>query len=145
MHWWPLKGLSCLLWLCANSLLQGYIFLPTRKIPPTTKVLCFCWLFCGHLSFIKVIYVFFIPFLFLLFPLFPSFFHEVLLQILACFSVWTKILFPPGGGVARIYIPLKKYDRKEVAVYLSIIYTGSHWNQREMQEFFWKKDDRYDK
>ena len=38
--------------------------------------------------------------LFLLFPLFPSFFQ--VLQILPCFSIWTKIP-PPGGDGQNIY------------------------------------------
>ena len=43
-------------------------------------------------------------FLFFFFPLFPSFFHEVLLQILPCFSLWTKIVSPPPGGGNGQYI-----------------------------------------
>ena len=45
---------------------------------------------------------FFFSFLFPSFPpLFPTFFHEVLLQILPCFSIWTKI--SPGGNGQNIY------------------------------------------
>ena len=44
-------------------------------------------------------------FFFLPFPLFPSFFHEVLVQILPCFSIWTKITPPQGGGDGQKIYP----------------------------------------
>merc|ERR1711860_407770 len=51
------------------------------------------------LSFVSFSFFFFFS------PLFPSFFHEVLLQILPCFSFWTKN-FPPRGGEWPEYISL---------------------------------------
>merc|ERR1711860_5114 len=63
--------------------------------------------------FFFFLFLFFL-FLFSLFffsPLFPSFFHEVLLQILPCFSFWTKNF--GGGEMARIYIPEEKRKRKK--------------------------------
>ena len=49
-------------------------------------------------------------FFFFFSSLFP-FFHEILLQILPCFSILTKFSLPPGGGMARIYIPVVLVSR----------------------------------
>ena len=57
-----------------------------------------------HLSFTKVFNMCSLFF----FPLFPSFF-QVLLKILPCVSIWTKIFHPPGGrGKWQEYISLKQ-------------------------------------
>ena len=81
---------------------------PEKSPPPPSKIPSG---FCGHLSFIKVFNVCFITlFFFLLSPPFP--FFLVFLQIIPCFSLWTK--FPPrpgeGGGKWPEYISLRDLE-----------------------------------
>ena len=66
------------------------------------------------MCFITLFFVFF-------FPPFSFPFFKVLLQILPCFTIWTKI--PPRGGIFKIYIPellSRKYSRRNGTTMLYI-------------------------
>ena len=67
---------------------------PEKYFPPPLK---FFPVFVDFLRSWRYFNVCFMTFFFLL--LFPSFFHEVLLQILPCFSIWTKIVPLHGQNI----------------------------------------------
>ena len=81
--------------------------------------------------------MFYHSFLFSFFPLFPSFFHEVLLQILPCFSIWTKIsqIYIPDQGsmmtVAPLKVPNQFYSHKSHCHNILAIVEVKTWRHSE--------------
>ena len=91
--WYHLRHLNKLFTLKIRGIYSGQPETP----PPPSKILPFLWIFKLHKGILTCVLSLFSFFFF--FPLFPSFFHEVLLQILSSFTIWTKM--------ARIYIPVE--------------------------------------